>query len=265
MGELGTKEHIKNSKYRIISVSAVVICFLLWYFLTKFHLVNEKLIPSPYRTWTAFVETMTDGYKGHLLVAHLGYSMRRLMTAFLLAVVTAVPTGLLCGYSRRIRAAVEPFIEFYRPLPPLAYYTLLTLAFGIGDKSKIALLFLACFAPIFVACVAAVKGIKAEYIQSAYSLGASRWQLLYTIILPSCLPNVFTGLRTAIGVGYSTLVAAEMVAAATGIGWLVVDAGNWFRNDLIFVGIFVMGFTGIFIDWILRFLERKIVPWKGRD
>ena len=257
----------KNSRpgRMLISACAVIAFFVWWFLATKYGWVNGKLIPTPAAVWDAFISACTDGYKGYTLLQHLGYSMKRLMTSFALAGVTAIPLGLLCGYSVRIRAVVEPFIEFYRPLPPLAYYTLLTLAFGIGDESKIALLYLACFAPIFVSCVAAVKGIKQEYIQSAYTVGATRWQLLGTVILPSCLPEIFTGLRTAVGVGYSTLVAAEMVAAATGIGWLVVDAGNWFRNDLIFVGIFVMGFTGLLIDYLLRLLEKKLVPWRGKE
>lgn len=255
----------KFKKDRIISVAAVLIFFGLWHFSTKYGWVNGKLIPTPKATWEAFISTLTDGYKGYTLMQHLGYSMSRLFKAFILAAFTAVPLGLLSGFIKKIRAAVEPFIEFYRPLPPLAYYTLLTLALGIGDESKIALLYLACFAPIYVACVSSVKKIRQDYILSAYTVGASRWQIFGTVILPSCLPDVFVGLRTAIGVGYSTLVAAEMVAAATGIGWLVVDAGNWFRNDLIFVGIFVMGFTGLLIDWILRLMEKKLVPWSGKE
>lgn len=250
---------------RCISVAAVLFFFLLWYLATRYHWVNEKLIPTPKATWEAFLATCTDGYKGYTLLQHMGYSMKRLFTAFLLATVTAVPLGLLSGFIHKIRAAIEPFIEFYRPLPPLAYYTLLTLALGIGDESKVALLYLACVAPIYVSCVAAVTKIRQDYILSAYTVGANRWQIFYTVIMPSCLPDIFVGLRTSIGVGYSTLVAAEMVAAATGIGWLVVDAGNWFRNDLIFVGIFMMGFTGLLIDWVLKFLEKKLVPWSGKE
>jgi taurine transport system permease protein len=249
----------------VISVCAVVLFFIAWYLVTKFELVDKKLIPTPAATWQSFIEVLTEGYKGHTLLQHLATSMERLLKAFGLSVVTAVPLGLLSGFSSKVRAFVEPFIEFYRPLPPLAYYTLLTLALGIGNNSKIALLFLACFAPIFVACVSAVSRIKEDYINAAYTVGANKMQVFITVILPSCAAEIFVGLRTAIGVAYSTLVAAEMVAASSGIGWMVVDAGNWFRNDIIFVGIFVMGFTGLLIDWALKFLEKKLVPWSGKD
>ncbi|MBQ1352418.1 MAG: ABC transporter permease subunit, partial [Firmicutes bacterium] len=212
----------------------------------------------------ALVVITTDGYKGSTLFGHLGASFFRLFTAFFLAIATAVPLGLLSGYNKKVRAAFDPIIEFYRPLPPLAYYTLLVLWLGIGNGSKITLLYLACFAPIYIACVAAVTKVPANYINAAATLGANKKQIFMKVIFPYCLPDMFTGIRTAMGVGYSTLVAAEMVAAVSGIGWMVLDASNWLRSDIIFAGIIVMGVTGILIDAILRFIERKVVPWKGK-
>ena len=116
-----------------------------------------------------------------------------------------------------------------------------------------------------VACVAAVLKMPASYTTAARTLGANTSQVFKLVVLPYCLPDVFTGVRTAVGVGYSTLVAAEMVAATSGIGWMVLDASNWLRYDVVFVGIFVMGFTGIIIDVALKSVERRIVPWKGHQ
>ena len=257
----GNKKKIKNERF--ISCGTLVIILLLWYFSTRFGWVNAKLIPSPKETGEAFLDVVKD-YKGHSLLEHLGASMERLVQAFLLAFVIATPLGLASGFSSKIRAALEPIIEFYKPLPPLAYYTLLVLALGIGNESKIALLFLACFAPIYVSCVSAVVRIKQDYINSAYSVGANKVQVFIHVIFPSCLPDVFVGLRTAIGVAYTTLVAAEMVAADSGIGWMVLDAKNWLRNDIIFVGIIIMGATGILIDLLLKTVEKKLVPWSGK-
>ena len=185
--------------------------------------------------------------------------------SFLFAALIAVPFGLASGYNSKIRAIFEPIIEFYRPLPPLAYYTLLVLWLGIGNESKITLLFLACFAPIYISCVSAVLKIKEDYINSAYTVGASKYQIFIHVILPSCLPDIFVGIRTAVGVAYTTLVAAEMVAAKSGLGWMVLDASNYLRSDIIFVGIIIMGITGILLDQFLRILEKKIVPWKGKE
>jgi taurine transport system permease protein len=135
---------------------------------------------------------------------------------------------------------------------------------GIENSSKIALLYLAGFAPIFLAGVSGVKKIRPDYIEGAFTLGASRLQVLLHVVFPACLPDIFTGLRTSIGVSYTTLVAAEMVAAVSGIGWMVLDASKFLRSDIIFVGIIVMGLTGILLDRILRAIEKKIVPWKGK-
>lgn len=253
----------KISTEKCISIITVLLIFILWFAATSYGWVNEKLIPSPQEVWAAFTSVCED-YKGHSLLQHLGVSMQRLFAAFGLAVVTAVPLGLLSGFSSKVRAAFEPIIEFYRPLPPLAYYTLLVLALGIDNASKIALLFLACFAPIYVSCVSAVIRVNRDYINSAYTLGANKRQVFFSVIFPSCLPDMFTGLRTSVGVGYSTLVAAEMVAANVGIGWMVLDAKNWLRNDIVFVGIIIMGITGIVINAVLNILEKKLVPWSGK-
>jgi taurine transport system permease protein len=129
----------------------------------------------------------------------------------------------------------------------------------------VTLLYLAGFAPVYIASAAAVRKIRQDLIQGAYTLGASKRQVFWHVILPSCLPDIFTGLKTSLGVAYSTLVAAEMVAAVSGIGWMVLDASKFLRSDVIFVGIFVMGATGMLLDWGIRMLEEKLVPWRGKE
>ena len=254
----------EKKNYKVIGLIVVLILLLLWIIDSAFNLIDERFLPSIGSVGKALVVITTDGYKGSTLFGHLGASFFRLFSAFFLAIATAVPLGLLSGYNKKVRAAFDPIIEFYRPLPPLAYYTLLVLWLGIGNGSKITLLYLACFAPIYIACVAAVTKVPANYINAAATLGANKKQIFMKVIFPYCLPDMFTGIRTAMGVGYSTLVAAEMVAAVSGIGWMVLDASNWLRSDIIFAGIIVMGVTGILIDAILRLIERKVVPWKGK-
>ena len=191
--------------------------------------------------------------------------MKRLVIAYLLVVATAVPLGLLSGYNSKIRAILEPIIEFYRPLPPLAYYTILVLWMGIDEGSKLALLYLAGFAPVYIACVAGVIRIKEDYIFGAQTLGANKRQIFFYVIFPAALTDVFTGLRTALGVEYTTLVAAEMVAATAGIGWMVLDASNYLRSDVVFMGVIIMGITGILLDKIIQIIEKKAIHWKGRS
>ncbi len=252
-------------KDNVAGIAVVIGLFALWCAASAFDVVDEEFMPSPGDVWDALVAVNVYGYKSDTLLGHLVASLGRLLAALAIAIVTAVPLGLLSGLNKHVRSALNPIIEFYRPLPPLAYYTLLVLWLGIGDASKITLLFLACFAPIYVACVAAVLKMPASYTTAARTLGANTSQVFKLVVLPYCLPDVFTGVRTAVGVGYSTLVAAEMVAATSGIGWMVLDASNWLRYDVVFVGIFVMGFTGIIIDVALKSVERRIVPWKGHQ
>lgn len=255
----------KHKTERIITIFTVIIIGFLWYLVTNLQLVSEIFIPSPARVLKAFNETLLSGYKGNTLFTHLGDSMYRLLISFLSAAVIGVPLGLASGYNRKIAAAIEPLIQFYRTLPPLAYYSLLIVWMGIENESKIALLFLAALPPIFISCMSGVKKVQEDYILGAYTLGAHKGQVFFHVIFPACLPEIFTGLRTSIGVAYSTLVAAEMTAAITGIGWMVLDASRFLRSDIIFMGIIVMGITGIILDGVLKLIEIKLVPWKGKE
>lgn len=250
---------------RLISLGVLAFVLIAWFAVTSAQIVSETLIPTPQSVWESFVTILQEGYKGSTLLQHLAASMSRLIRAYLLAIITAVPLGLLSGYNAKVKAFIEPIVEFYRPLPPLAYYTLLVLWMGIGDGSKIMLLFLAGFAPIYIACVSGVNRIKEDYILGAKTLGAGNRQIFFFVIFPAVLPDIFTGLRTSLGVEYTTLVAAEMVAAVSGIGWLVLDASNYLRSDIMFFGIILMGITGILLDQIIRFLESKIIHWKGKN
>ncbi len=248
-----------------ISALTVIVILAAWFILTGTHSVSEVFIPSPKNVWLSFVTALKDGYKGSTLLEHLGTSMRRLVIAYLLCVITAVPLGLLSGYSTKIKALFEPLIEFYRPLPPLAYYTILTLWMGIGENSKLALLYLAGFAPIYISSVAGVIRIREDYINGAKTLGANKRQIFFYVILPAALTDVFTGLRTALGVEYTTLVAAEMVAATAGIGWMVLDASKYLRSDVVFMSVIIMGVTGILLDKVIQLIEKQIIHWKGKS
>ena len=182
-----------------------------------------------------------------------------------MALITAIPLGLLCGYFAPLRAVVNSLINFYRPLPPLAYYSLLIVWLGIDESSKVMLLYLASFAPIYISSVSAVSRVNDAYIMGAQSFGASNRQIFFTVILPSAFPEIFVGIRTAFGVAYTTLVSAEMIAATAGIGWMVIDAYKYLKMDVVFVGIIIMGITGILMDSILSYIERKFIFWNGKE
>lgn len=256
-------KYSKNKIEKTLTFSTWGLLLLLWYIVTKLGIFTPTLLPGPARVWSAFWRILANGYNGVPLWLHLGASFKRLFVALFFAILTAIPLGLLSGYFNKVEAVIDSVVEFYRPLPPLAYYTLLVLWFGIDDTSKQILLFLAAFAPIYIACVSAVRKLNQDFVLSARSLGASQKDVFLNIVLPASLPEIFTGIRTAFGIAYTTLVSSEMVAATSGIGWMVLDASNFLKSDVIFVGIIIMGISGVIIDAGLRLLEKKIIFWKG--
>jgi taurine transport system permease protein len=168
------------------------------------------------------------------------------------------------GVSRIARGIFDPPIEFYRPLPPLAYLPLMIIWFGIGETLEVLLIFLACFAPVALAARAGVRSTSQEQIQAALSMGATRAQVVRHVILPSALPEILVGLRIGMGVGWTTLVAAEMVAATSGLGQMVLNASNFLRTDVVILGIIVIGLVAYAFEVLMRWLETRLVPWKGR-
>lgn len=248
----------------IITILTIGSILLLWYAVTASGLVPPSFVPSPQRTWQTFLRILQEGYRGHSLWEHWLASLTRVLMAYVASALIGVPLGLAMGSDRRVAAIFDLPLEFYRPLPPLAYYTLLVIWLGIDNASKVALLFLAALPPVVIATATGVRSVRSEYIHGAQSLGASRWQLFRHVIFPACLPDIFTGLRVSIGFTYTTLVAAEMVAGVNGIGWMVLDASKFLQSDVIFVGIILMGITGAVLDASVRWLDRLVAPWRGK-
>jgi len=199
-----------------------------------------------------------------LILQRMPATLELAFAAFLLACVTAIPAGIAMGVSRIARGVLDPPIEFYRPLPPLAYLPLIVIWFGIDETAKVVLIFLACFAPLAMSARAGVKSVMIEQINAAYSMGASRWQVIWHVIVPGAMPEIFTGMRIAIGFGWTTLVAAEMVAATVGLGQMVLNASNFLRTDVVIMGIVVIGVVAYLFDLLMRYVEHLVVPWKGK-
>jgi taurine transport system permease protein len=246
-----------------VLTAATVICLLaLWTLLSHYKLVNPLFLPAPEVVWRSFIEVMTVGYQGKLLHEHMAASLARIFAGYLTACVIGIPLGLLMGLSTRVKAVFDPIVEFYRPLPPLALYTLLVMWLGIGDTSKVALLFLAALPPLSISAMQAARSIDIGHIRAAQMLGATRTQLFRHVFLPSCLPGICTGMRISLGFTYTVLVASEIVAATAGLGWMIWDASKFLLSDVVIMGLFVLGLTGLALDWFIRQLERLITPWR---
>ena len=189
--------------------------------------------------------------------------MTRLSMAAL-ACLIGLPLGLAMGMSPVMRGIFDPPIEFYRPIPPLAYLPLIVIWCGIGELSKVLLIYLAIFAPIAIATATGVRTVDPAKLRAAQSLGATRSQLIRHVILPSALPDILTGVRIGLGVGWSTLVAAELIAATSGLGFMVQSAAQFLVTDVVLLGILVIALIAFAMEMGLRALQRKLVPWHGQ-
>jgi taurine transport system permease protein len=246
----------------VLTAGTVAGLFVLWTLLARYKLVNPLFLPAPHVVWNSFVEVLTVGYQGKLLHEHMAASLARILAGYLSACVIGIPLGLMMGLSTRVKAVFDPIVEFYRPLPPLALYTLLVMWLGIGDTSKVALLFLAALPPLSISAMQAARAIDVGHLRAAQMLGATQAQLFRHVFLPSCLPGICTGMRISLGFTYTVLVASEIVAATAGMGWMIWDASKFLLSDVVIMGLFVLGLTGLVLDWFIRQLERLITPWR---
>ncbi len=245
----------------LVSVTAVV---AVWVGVTSGGLVRDLFLPGPMDVWDGLRELVDEGYKGRTLLEHMGVSLMRVGVGFMTGAAVGTALGLAMGYWKRIDAAAGPFVEFLRPLPQLAYLILLIIWLGIGETSKITMLFLAALPVSAIAARDGVRNVPPERLLVARALGASEWQVFTGVVLPSALPEVLVGARLAAGIVYGTLIAAEIIAGANGIGWMILDAGRFLRSDYVFAGILMIGLAGVAIDRLLVLLERRVVHWAGR-
>jgi len=247
-------------------ISAVVIILLicLWGFVTYAGYIKPLFLPSPLGVVNAFIEVMKEGFTGVGFWQHIWVSTLRVFGAFLLACVIGIPLGIAMGMSPVARGIFDPPIEFYRPIPPLAYLPLMIIWFGIDELSKVLLIFSSVLAPMVLGARAGVKSAAIEQIHAAYSFGATRWQVIRLVVLPSAMPEIFTAMRVGIGFGWTTLVAAEMVAATSGLGYMVLSASRFLQTPVVIMGIVVIAAIAYAFDHLVRFVERRVVPWKGR-
>ena len=248
----------------LISVVTIVALIALWALVSNAGWVKPLFLPTPQTVFKVFLEYLNGTANDKPLWEHFVASILRVAAAFWLAVITAVPVGIAMGMSRVARGIFDAPIEFYRPLPPLSYLPLIIIWFGIEELPKVLLIFLACFAPLALAARSGMKSASQEQINAAYSMGASYGQVIRHVILPAALPEILVGMRIAIGFGWTTLVAAEMVAANVGLGQMVLTAANFLRTDIVMMGIVVIGVVAYLFDLFMRQVEKWAVPWKGR-
>jgi len=239
-----------------LPVLSLLVFFVGWQLAAASEIWNQTFVPYPSTVWRAFVDVSTTqdgvrGYAGYLLWEHLYMTLRRVLAGVVIGVAIGVLLGLVMGSIPWVRSVLEPWLTFLRALPPLAYFFLLVIWLGIDEAPKITLLALAALPPAAVATTAAV-------------VAAPGRNVIRDVVIPSALPETFTGIRLAVGMAYSSVVAAELFNGIPGIGGLVKDASNYNNTPVVLVGIFAVGISGLVIDGLLRAVERRAVPWRGK-
>ncbi|RYE08866.1 MAG: ABC transporter permease subunit [Hyphomicrobiales bacterium] len=233
----------------------------LWQLAVSFVWVSPVFLPAPAKVVTALFRLLSQGYIDGTLWQHAWASIGRVFSALLITTLIAVPAGIAIATSSIGRGILDPIIEFVRPLPPLAYLPLIIIWFGIGEPSKILVIGLAMLAPIAISTASGIRSAPLSQINAARSFGATRLQVLREVLLPSALPEILTGIRIALGAGWSTLVAAELVAASRGLGVMIQSAAQFLVTDIVIVGIFVISALAFGFEALLRLIERRFLPW----
>ena len=246
----------------LIGLATVVALLALWFVVTTATgLVGPARFPSPADFWTSLTQINGRGYAGATLGGHALHSLRLVVLGFLAAIATGVPLGLWMGWDRRVEALINPVFLIIRPIPPLAWIPLAILWLGLGDGAKIMVIWFSAFVPSVINSFAGVRNIDRPILEAARMLGTPRWRLVREVIAPAASPMIFTGLRLSLQASWTTLVAAELVGALAGVGFVLNMAQQDLYPGMILVGMVTVGILGFATTWLLGRAERRALAW----
>ena len=248
----------------VISALSVLFLTALWVAISTSGWLPQGYLPTPKEMASELGTLFTVGYKGISIWQHIGISLFRTLTGFFLGVAVGIPLGLVTGYSRVGSAMVSPIMAFVRPIPPIAFIPMVVLYFGLGEVGKVVLIFWTAFNYVHVNAHAGAAGVPIAYHRAAQSIGLTRTQTFFRVILPSAIPQIFTGLKVAMALSWAVVVAAELVGAQMGLGYMISDAALTFRIPAVYIGIALIGAIGLLLNVVLNLVETWLVHWKGR-
>jgi NitT/TauT family transport system permease protein/taurine transport system permease protein len=243
----------------VVTVAAVLIA---WYVLSANQIISPTRFPAPREVWESLRQIVLAGYADARLHAHVLHSVKLVLMGFAVAVATGVPLGLAMGWSRRVEALVNPAFLLIRPIPPLAWIPLAIVWLGLGDGAKVLVIWFAAFVPSVINSYAGVRSIEPYMIEAARTLGVRRWMLVREVLVPAALPMIFTGLRLSLQACWTTLVAAELIGAAAGLGRVLSQGALDIYPAMILVGMAGVALTGGVMTWVLGWMERRAMPWR---
>jgi NitT/TauT family transport system permease protein/taurine transport system permease protein len=243
----------------IVTVASLV---ALWFFLTTVTgIVSSARFPSPIEFWQSLTQINSRGYAGATLLTHALQSLKLVAMGFLFAIATGTPLGIWMGWSRRVEAVINPIFLIIRPIPPLAWIPLAILWLGLGDAAKIMVIWFSAFVPSVINAFAGVRSIDRPVLEAARMLGTPRWRFIREILVPAASPMIFTGLRLSLQASWTTLVAAELVGALVGVGFVLNMAQQDIYPGMILVGMLTVGLLGWLTTVMLARAERHALAW----
>lgn len=248
----------------VVNIALAVLPFaalvLLWWILRVSGLINSGLLPSPFAVLAQFWTGLTQGD----LAMNILMSVQRVLAGLLIGTAAAVPVGFLIGWYRPVRRLIDPLVNFFRALPPIALIPLVIVYLGIGEVAKVAILFYASFFAAVIVMYEGMAAINPIYIRVARTLGATDFEIFWRVMVPLTVPHMLVALRVALGVCWATLVAAELVAAQQGLGAMIQNASSFFDLNTIYLGIICIGALALMMDMILRRLSARLVAWQDK-
>lgn len=256
---------IASARYTAVSITSLTLVIGLWYWATEVRrLVTPVVLPSPIDVWHQFHWLLLNPFQGATLLGHAASSLSIVLIAWLLAVGLGFPLGILMGWYRPVERAVEPLFQLLRPIPPIAWIPFSIIWFGIEAPARIFVVFMASFSPCVLNAIEAVRSADRRQVQAARTLGAGNATILLEVVVPAGMPLLFTGARIALGNAWMTMVAAELLAAREGLGYIMQVARLTLQADMIVVSMVVIGALGAALAVGLRFAARYFMPWNPR-
>jgi NitT/TauT family transport system permease protein len=254
---LSPREPIPKGLYLILALSSFAFLLIIWSFLTYGRLVDPLFLPSPGRVFQAGVDLFSElGFTTDIL-----NSVYRVMMGFVVAAIIGVPIGLIMGTFKVAEAFTEPVVGFIRYMPASAFIPLFILWLGIGDIEKIAIIFVGSFFQLVLMVAVVAKNVHKDMLETAYTLGAKRFQVIRKVLLPASLPGIVDTLRIIVGWAWTYIIVAELVASASGIGYMIISSQRMLRTGNIIFGILTIGMLGLITDFFFKWLYNKLFPW----
>lgn len=247
-----------------ISVGTILLILVVWFIVTNTGMVGPKYLPSPQELVSRFIVLLEDGYQGKTLWHHIGISLYRTLTGFFIGSIIGVVVGLAAGSSKTFSAALSPIMAFLRPIPPIAFIPMVVLYFGLGETGKIVLIAVTSFNYAVVNAQAGATSVPVAYRRAAATLGIPPHVEFFKVILPAALPSIFAGLKVALALSWAVVVAAELVGAQAGLGYMINNAALLFQIPVVFIGIILIGIIGLALNLLINFLENRLIHWRGR-